>query len=324
MSDGKYPYVNQGYSNSNWSSQMMEKKHNTSALVILHRGRIVAERCWDATDAMINQRHLYQDRLLGHDDEGRPIEDVSSVGKSVVAFLVAIARSRGLVDIDTPVSKYLKEGWSAAPPAWEQRIQVRHLLSMSSGLSTELRFETEAGTKWLYNTRAYTCLLEILTQASGMTPARYTNEWLTGPIGMADSKWQARPWVTPSPLGFGTSARDLARFGLLVLADGIWDKHQILGNADYLRESLRPSQEMNSSYGFLWWVNASGSFIPTAPKDLVAASGTGDRKLYIVPSFNLVVTRLGATGKFNEDGSWDAQFFDRELWALLMTAISPS
>ena len=43
-------------------------------------------------------------------------------------------------------------------------------------------------------------------------------------------------------------ARDLARFGLLVLSEGKWNGHAILNNSKYLLESLQPSQKLKPSY----------------------------------------------------------------------------
>ena len=56
---------------------------------------------------------------------------------------------------------------------------------------------------------------------------------------------------------------------------------------------------------------AKGPLIPTAPPDLVAALGAVDRKLYVVPSLGLVITRLG-----NSAGP----AFQNEFWKLLMEA----
>jgi hypothetical protein len=88
---------------------------------------------------------------------------------------------------------------------------------------------------------------------------------------------------------------------------------------------LTPSQPLNPSYGLLWWLNGqprfqlagatasqSGSLIPAAPADLVAAQGALDRKCYVVPSLGLVVTRLG-------DQTGEA--FNNEFWKLLMKAV---
>ncbi len=91
---------------------------------------------------------------------------------------------------------------------------------------------------------------------------------------------------------------------------------------------LRPSQQMNPSYGFLWWVNGQassvswaatperteGALIPSAPADLVAAQGARDRKLYVIPSLDLVVTRLGDVGSV-EDSSFNDAFWERLIHA---------
>jgi CubicO group peptidase (beta-lactamase class C family) len=126
-----------------------------------------------------------------------------------------------------------------------------------------------------------------------------------------------------NPLGFATTARDLARFGLFILAGGQWRGTAVFPDQEYLRAALRPSQALNPSYGYLWWLNGQpevargaggkvpGPLIPTAPPDLVAALGAVDRKLYVVPSLGLVVTRLG-----NSAGP----AFQNNFWKLLMAA----
>ncbi|NJN05292.1 MAG: hypothetical protein HC814_01230 [Rhodobacteraceae bacterium] len=86
---------------------------------------------------------------------------------------------------------------------------------------------------------------------------------------------------------------------------------------------MKPSQKLNPSYGYLWWLNGQaevargaggrvkGPLIPAAPPDLVAALGAVDRKLYVVPSLGLVVTRLG-----NSAGA----AFQNDFWKLLKEA----
>jgi hypothetical protein len=79
---------------------------------------------------------------------------------------------------------------------------------------------------------------------------------------------------------------------------------------------------VNGSDGWEDWTHRgrqSGRFIPSAPADLVAARGAGDRRLYVVPSLGLVVTRLGAPVR-GVGAAADTQFFDRELWRLIMEA----
>ena len=159
-----------------------------------------------------------------------------------------------------------------------------------------------------------------------------TRKWLTGRIGMADSRWVARPRArerkTANGFGFATTARDLARFGLLILAGGSWNGDEVIQDREYLRAALQSSQELNPSYGYLWWLNGqshvlrgagqrrvAGPLIPGAPDDLVAALGALGRKLYVVPSLKLVVTRLGDAPNVRGEAP-----FDREFWKRLMAA----
>ena len=297
---------------------------SSTGVVILHRGRILAERHWTLEDPSPAHTNGSYPRT----PNGHAVEDVASVQKSVVAVLVGIARARGLLDLDDPVAAY-EPGWTAASVEEESAVTIRHLMAMTTGLTPQLAFEAAPGTTWRYNTPAYHHLLRIVAGTAAMEPSAVTRDWLTGPLGMADSRWEPRPWAQAAiGTGFATTARDLARFGLLILAGGAWRGETIVEDTEYLAEMLRPSQTLNPSYGLLWWVNGqastlswalppaqrAGPLVPSAPPDLVAAQGARDRKLYVVPSMDLVVARLG------DNGSTDASSFNDAFWWLLAQA----
>jgi CubicO group peptidase (beta-lactamase class C family) len=219
----------------------------------------------------------------------------------------------------------LGRGWSKAAPDQEAAITVRHLLTMTSGLDDELKFEVAPGTRWFYNTSAYSRVLMCTAAATKMDRNELTKQWLTGPIGMQDSRWVERPvpagFEGKNGVGFATTVRDLARFGLLIQASGDWDGRAIIQDKQYLHDALHRSQDLNPSYGYLWWLNGQsqvmrgrqlvpGPLIPTAPADLVAALGGFQRKLYVVPSEQLVVTRLGD----------NCPPLDASLWRLITAA----
>jgi CubicO group peptidase (beta-lactamase class C family) len=304
-------------------------KTRASGVVVLHRGRILAEQYWSVDeDAKAGTKaREYRALLRGRDADGHVIEDVASVQKSVMAVLVGIAQHRGLLKLDDPVARHLGKGWSKASVEQEAAITVRHLLTMTSGLKDDLTFEAAAGTRWRYNTVAYSRLVPVVAAVAKQPANEFTRAWLTARIGMADSRWVGRALAgsdaAANSLGFATSARDLARFGLLILAHGRWNDESVIADRDYLHAALRPSQTLNPSYGYLWWLNGQmevargdgqrvkGPLIPSAPNDLVAALGAIDRKVYVVPSLELVVTRLG-----NSAGP----AFQNEFWRLLMDA----
>jgi len=288
-------------------------KEKSSGVVILYRGRILAEQYWKLDppeQTPDGGRNPYFQMRLGVNRQGQAIEDVASAQKSVTAMLVGIARHKGLLKLTDPVSRHLGRGWSRAPAAAEAEITIRHLISMSSGLGPRLQYQAPAGTKWLYNTTAYARSLTCVARASGMDENQLTEKWLTGPLGMKDSRWAVRPRANSSTVianrfGFATTARDLARFGLLMSANGNWNDQNVLADKDYIHQATSPSQQLNPSYGYLWWLNGGpfvargtgprtpGRLLPAAPKDMYAAQGKLGRKLYVIPSQQLVIARLG-------------------------------
>jgi len=301
-------------------------ENKSSSVVVLWKGRLLAER-HRALNRANGASARYINGLRGKDAAGRVIEDVASVQKSVTAVLVGMAQERKLLEIDEPVSAYLGVGWSEASPAQEKQITVRHLLAMTSGLNEGLEFVAPPGGRWQYNSTAYSRARDCIAKASGEPAAAFTRKWLTARIGMKDSSWEQRPFAARDPkqnqLGFAASARDLARFGLLILANGDWDGETIVADKAYLKDMLSPSQQVNPAYGYLWWLNGQefalrgrrrvrGPTLPAAPMDLVAANGALGRKCWVVPSLGLVVTRLG--DQPNNRG------FDNEFWKLMMEA----
>jgi CubicO group peptidase (beta-lactamase class C family) len=139
------------------------------------------------------------------------------------------------------------------------------------------------------------------------------------------------------------TARDMGRFGLLILADGEWNGQQIMKDKSYFHAMIDTSQELNPSYGYLWWLNGkaskvsvgrqssvkNGPLIPTAPLDLICANGKGSQHIYIVPSQNLVVVRLGDApetakqGVQAESAGGSSASFNTQLWEKLMLAVQP-
>ena len=292
---------------------------NSTSVVILHRGEMVAE--WNG-GAPAGVR--FARMSAGVTADGRSREDVASLQKGVVALLLLRAREEGLLDASRPVSEILGAGWSRAP-ASEPRITVQHLATMTSGLRPDLSGEAEPGETWRYNTTAYSVLVRVLETVTDTDLSSLTRQWLTGPLGMTESGWEERTWAAgldANALGFVSTARDLARMGQFVLQGGRWDGEALLDERA-VRSLLEPSQELNPAYGVLWWLNGRPvilptgsnrfpSLIPAAPADLVAALGALDRKVYVVPSLDLVAVRLGDAA---------GPGFDREFWSRLLAVL---
>jgi CubicO group peptidase (beta-lactamase class C family) len=261
----------------------------------------------------------------GTDGSGQPREDVASIQKSVVALLIGIATTRGEFDPTAPVSSYLGTSWCEAPHSVIHRITVEHLTAMASGLDRDLRLRSSALAEWDYNTRGYTKAREALEAATGRSIRAMTREWLCEPLGLSGTEWIIRTHNPRSPLGLVSTARDLARLGLMVLNGGRTGHRQLIDES-ILQTILSPSQEQNPSYGHLWWLNGQrfwigthgnrhpGPRLPNAPSDTVMAYGKFQRYLWIVPSRRLVAVRMGAEP--------ESDFADR-FWSLLNKTIEP-
>ncbi len=261
----------------------------------------------------------------------------ASAGKTLTAFTVGIAQEMDLLDINEKSSIYLGEGWTSAPPEKENLITIRNQLTMTSGLKDTafdcvtadcLEYEADAGSRWAYHNGPYTLLQSVVGEAASTSFSAFFNTNLRNRIGMNGL------WISTNGLNnvYFSSARSMARFGLLNLNNGVWDGETILGDLDYISNMKNTSQELNKSYGYLWWLNGkesymapslqlvfNGALIPNAPADTYSGLGKNDQKLYIVPGMGLVIVRMGEDAGESLLGP---SSFDNALWEKIMDLIN--
>lgn len=266
---------------------------NTKAFILLKDGKIVLEKYFGTH----TQNSLWQ---------------WASAGKTITAFMVGIAQQEGHLSITDTTSTYLGQGWTNCTPTQEEKITIRHQLTMTSGLDDGvadpfctldscLAYKADAGTRWAYHNAPYTLLDKVIEQATGVTLNSYTTQKLKNPIGMTGT-------FVPIDYNnvFVSNARSMARFGLLMLNHGNWNGNQLLTDTTYFNQMVNTSQTINPSYGYLWWLNGKSSYmIPQtqfvfpgnlcahAPSDMIVAMGKGGQFLNVVPSQNLVWLRMG-------------------------------
>ena len=275
--------------------------HNTVAFIVLHQGKKVVEEYW------------------GGGGINKYIK-IASITKSITAILIGIAQQEGILNIDDNVSDYISAGWSNSDEENEAKITIHNLLTMTSGLDEDLNYVDEPGANYLYNTPAFYQLWLVLEKASGKTIVEFTNEALFKKVGMSDAlRWYKGGALKP---------RDIARFGLLVINRGMWNDNAIITDMNYYNDMLSPSQDYVNCYGYLWWLNndcnahdGGSEFLSfsNAPDDLYAAVGAGDQRLYIIPSKELVIVRLGLNTNLPY---WGEESFNNKFWDLMNEVIS--
>ena len=91
------------------------------------------------------------------------------------------------------------------------------------------------------------------------------------------------------------TARDWARFGLLYFNDGVWKGDTILAKG-WVNYTGTPAAASKGEYGAQFWLNRSKT-LPDVPEDLFFCDGHRGQRIFIIPSRNLVVVRLGYSGE---------------------------
>jgi CubicO group peptidase (beta-lactamase class C family) len=299
----------------------------TAAFVVVHRGRIVAER-------YANGAH--RDMQL----------ESWSMGKSITGTLVGVLIQQGALRLEDPAPV---PEWRKTPTDPRARIRVMDLLRMSSGLRFS-RGSPEDIPGYHDHDLIYTGAIDAFQfvttrplQFEPNTVGRYRNtdpltlgfiirdavrtrgdDYLTWPqralfdrIGIRRQVLETDPYgnFLLSGYDYGT-ARNWARLGMLYLNDGVWNGERLLPQGFVKFISTPAPAWRDSSYGGMVWVNARGVW--NLPRDAFAFRGAGGQDTYVVPSRDLVVVRMGHFPGSRLGG----QDLARAL-ALLMEAIPP-
>lgn len=279
---------------------------NTTAVVVAHDGRLVAER--------YAKGYAAETPMLSW-----------SMAKSVTAALVGIEVSDGRLDLHAraPVPEW------ADPSDPRHAITLDQLLRMSSGIdfaevytatrsdvSTMLFTRPDVGayaadrplagppdTIWSYSsgtTNVVARILRDLHQGDLVAQVRFARERLFDAVDMTSAFFE--PDVTGTFIGSSfafMTARDWARFGELHRSDGVWAGRRILPEGWVTYVTTPTPGAPQGSYGAHWWLNAGTPGDPAdrqwkkLPADTFAAWGHSGQYVLVVPSAKLVVVRLG-------------------------------
>lgn len=281
---------------------------------------------------LVNGRIVMEEYFNGH--TSTETWQWNSAGKTLVSTTTGIAQQEGLLNINNKVSQYLGTGWTSESIEKENLITSKNLLSMTSGINdasdfvipSNLTYLADANTRWSYH-NVFQKLMDIVASASNQDFETYFNAKLKSKIGM-DGFWNNGIIYKI----YHSNTRSMARFGLLTLNKGKWKDEQII-NETFFNQSISTSQNINPSYGYLWWLNGKTSYmipgeqtifqgplVPNAPSDMYAALGAEDQRIYVIPSKNMVVIRMG-TASDPANPSFALSGFDNELWGKINAII---
>ncbi len=300
---------------SDWAFDRESEYQVTLSLVVVHDGDIVHERYAPGVDMTTKTRTW-------------------STAKSIAVTLIGMLVDEGKLSLDEPLGfEWLPTRNQAPETDPRNAITLRHVLNMSSGLETVdnggMEYATgsglaywagassvegalsralirEPGTSWDYEN--YDTLLGVLAMklALGDDEAYLTfpRRRLFDKIGMRNTY--------PSTDRFGdfifssqvyTTARDLARFGLLYLNGGVWNGERLISEEwiDFVRTPAPATVGRGSQYGGQWWLVPEGR--DDVPADAYSTAGNRGQYTIVVPSHDLVIVRRGL--------DWGRQGFNR-------------
>lgn len=255
------------------------QRNDVAGLLVIKDGSIAYEYYGDGN----NQSTLWTSR---------------SVGKSVVSTLVGVALKEGKISsLDDELVRYNPD---LRGTAWE-RVTFRQLIQHTSGVEWSENYQDPGsdfarltdceagqdtyscvhdlvinskrkaiappGSEWSYSSGGAWVLGDTLEKATGMPLARYLQEKIWQPFGMAsDGVWHAyepgRHDVGAH--GFNATLEDWGRFGLFVLKNGeLPGGHRALPDhwVQDARQWTRATGSVSAShpngiYGYQWWNNS--------------------------------------------------------------------
>lgn len=263
-------------------------------LIIAHNGRIVAERYRPGFGVDTGYRTW-------------------STAKSISAAVIGVAAHQKLLNLNAP----------AAIPEWSYpgdpraAITYKDLLWMSSGLYsggnntnavyfggqdvisaiTTTELEAERGKRWQYSNNDTLLLLRALRHVldDDLKYLRFPYDELLHKLGMFNTRMETDHlgnFVGSSQVY--TTARDLARFGLFLDADGVWNGERLVpeGWVDFSRTPApsRPPESGEYGYGAQFWLLDT---LPGIPDNTYTTAGNKGQYVTVVPGHDLVIVRTG-------------------------------
>ena len=237
-----------------------------------------------------------------------------SCSKTFTSMCVGIAAGKGLLKLTDRVADFFPE-IKMDNTDYARQMTIRDLLCMASGHGEDTFpnmlggskswpevflnqvVDHEPGSHFVYNTGATYMCSAILQKITGRTALDLADEWIFRKIGIDRPVWLTCPeGVSQGGTGLFLKPRDMARMGLLISNNGVWEGEQIIP-ADYIAEASRmqidnsvsgnPGPNWTVGYGYQMWRCSFGAF---------RADGMGGQFIVMLPEKQLVVVFTSGLG----------------------------
>ena len=299
-----------------WVAAVESQVHELHSFMLLRHGHVIAEGWWSPYSP--ERPHL-----------------LFSLSKSFTSTAVGLAVAEGRFSLDDPVRSFFPEVTPAGTTPYLAAMQVKHLLSMSTGQAADtwtpmvLRpdgdwiagfFEEQVqyppGTHFVYNTGATYMLSAIVQRTTGEKLLDYLGPRLFEPLGIAGATWEESPQgITAGGIGLSLKTEDVARFGELYRNKGQWQGRQILPEAwvEQATSLQVPSTGMNTDwtqgYGYQFWRCRHNGY---------RGDGVFGQFCIVLPDHEAVLALTSGVDIFEMQQPLDL------IWDLLLPAMQPA
>jgi CubicO group peptidase (beta-lactamase class C family) len=274
-----------------------------------------------------DEKLVFEEYFYEYNQEA--LQQIRSATKSFISALVGIAIDKGLIKSknETVVSFFPEYNLKNLTED-KKKITIENMLNNQSGLDCndhdghspgneqnmyptgdwvkfilDLPMIDKPGNEGKYCSGNVMTLARIVEKVSAKSLYAFAKENLFDPLGASGYKWNFKPDSSQMNT-FGQlyiRPRDMAKFGLLFLNNGKWNKKQIISE-NWIKESLTPHSTIeNTPYGYFWW--HPWLMINGSRQEGIAAKGNGGQRIYLRPELNMVVIITG--GNYNSESSAD-------------------
>jgi CubicO group peptidase (beta-lactamase class C family) len=307
-----------------------------------HKGRTVL---------MLQGDEVFCEQQVNGNEEPTPYPLWSGT-KTFWCALNASLVATGDVDLDEKVADTLTE-FQGDP--LKEEITVRDLLTFTSGIqkhqfdlsidgfkapedqriedryarALELPMVSEPGTHFEYGSMHQFVYGAFVQRKMGEDPLTLLEERVLDPIGFRYAGWNKDSLGQPAlPYGAWSTAREWAKFMVLLKDRGVWQDERIL-EEEHLDACLQGTSAM-PGYGLSTWLNApvsqaelddldvkfpgsdgaSGMIWEDGPANLYMAAGANNQRGYVLPDDDLLVIHIGTRDNKYNDGDFLARAVD--------------
>ncbi len=261
------------------------------SFMFLRHGKVIAEGWWKPYGP--DYKHL-----------------LYSASKTFTATAIGLAVSENRLKLSDKVVSFFPYSLADTLSDYIKELTVQNLLTMSVGQEPEPRSmgnngdwintflstkpKHKPGTVFMYNNMATFMLSAIIQQVTGQTLFEYLQPRIFRPLGIRGIDWDLNPQgINLGMIGLRLRTEDLAKFGQLLLQQGVWNNKQLIPKewvkeaTSFKIESLGGSDKLSKDKND--WTQGYCYQMWRGRNNTVRLDGMGGQFVVLIPDKDAVV-----------------------------------